>query len=118
MSYGVHIERSNTDDKLSLEEWLNYVSSDNEMHLIGKAAFTSAEGHTVQYEAPGLAEWTDPATGTKALFDYRRNGISVGNPSRETIVKMFSVAQALRGFVTGDEGERYDADGNPSSSRQ
>jgi len=118
MSYGVHIERSNGDDKLSLEEWLNYVSSDSEMNLIGKAVATSPKGDIVQYEAPGMTQWTDPRTGEKALFDCRRNRISVGNPSRETIIKMFSVAKALRAVVTGDEGERYDAEGNACSPGQ
>ena len=74
----------------------------------------TSKGDTVRYDAPGMTEWIDPQTGHKTLFDHSKiNGVvSVGNPSREALIKMFKVAEALRGVVQGDEGELYDASGN------
>src|ERR1700747_3298624 len=117
MSYGVHITRSEAQDShggITLEEWLAYVRSDQEMHHIGEAVFKKSKGDTVRYDAPGMTESIDPQTGHKTLFDHRKiNGVvSVGNPSREALIKMFKVAEALRGVVQGDEGELYDASGN------
>ena len=117
MSYGVHIKRSEAHNShgITLEEWLAYVTSDQEMHHLGEAVIKTSKGDTVRYDAPGMTEWIDPQTGHKALFDHNKRGgkVSVGNPSRETLAKMFKVAKALEGVVQGDEGECYDASGNP-----
>jgi hypothetical protein len=121
MSYTVHIKPAKDSvrrdaDHISLEEWLVYVRSDDEMRLIGGALIKTPKGDTVRYDGPGLTEWTDRQTGRKALFDYHRVGgkVSVANPSRETLVKMFTVAKAFGGLVQGDGGECYDASGNPA----
>jgi len=121
MSYTVHIKRARDGVRsdsahISLEEWLVYVRSDGEMRLIGEAVIKTPKGETIRYNAPGLTEWTDRQTGRKALFDHHRVGgkVSVGNPSRETLVKMFTVARVLGGVVQGDDGEYYDAWGNPA----
>lgn len=120
MSYGVHIKRSEGQDAdgITLLEWLAYVRSDQEMRLIGEANFKSSKGNTVQWDAPGMTEWIDPQTGRRTWFDHSiARGVSVGNPSREVVVKMFKVAKALGGVVQGDEGEYYDASGNPIRSK-
>src|SRR5215469_11931595 len=115
MSYGVHIKRLKVQGSngITLEEWLAYVRLDREMRHIGEAVIQSPKGETIRYEAPGLTEWIDPQTGHKILFDYRGERVSVGRPSREALVKMFKVAEALQGVVQGDAGEYYDASGNP-----
>jgi hypothetical protein len=120
MSYGVHIIRIKQGaheelHAITLDEWLAYVSSDEEMHLKGEAIFKGPKGETIKYDAPGMTEWVDPQTGSKALFDHSTpmGGVSVGNPSYETLVKMFKVAKALGAIVQGDEGECYDAAGSP-----
>ena len=118
MSYGVRIQRPKAGhpDGIALEEWLAYVKSDPEMHHLGEAVIKTSKGDTVRYNAPGMTEWIDPQTGHVTLFDHRKvdGTVSVGNPSREALVKMFKIAEALRGFVGGDEGECYDASGNPT----
>jgi hypothetical protein len=118
MSYGVRIKRSEAQYLygITLEEWLAYVRSDQEMHHLGEAVIKTSKGDTVSYVAPVMTEWIDPQTGHRTLFDHRKidGTVSVGNPSREALVKMFKVAEALRGVVQGDEGECYDASGNPN----
>jgi hypothetical protein len=66
-------------------------------------------------EISGMTEWVDPHTGSKTWLDHSKTigTVSVGNPSQETLVKMFKVAKALGAIVQGDEGECYDAAGNP-----
>ena len=117
MPYCVHIKRSEAQDchGITLEEWLAYVRSDQEMHHLGEAVMKSSRGVTVQYDAPGMTEWIDPQTGRRSLFDHRSitpGRVSVGNPSREALVKMFKVAKVLEAVVQGDGGEYYDASGN------
>ena len=118
MSYGIHIKRFETQypHGITLEEWLAYVRSDQEMHHLGEAVMKTSKGDTVRYDAPGMTEWTDPLTGHKTLFDHRKidGTVCVGNPSREALIKMCKVAEALRGVVQGDDGECYDASGNPA----
>jgi hypothetical protein len=118
VSYGVHIVRiepatATRSITISLEEWLAYVALDKEFWLKGEFVALSPKGDTIRCDAPGLAEWTAPSSGRRALFDHGRSGrITVGNPSRATLVKMFQVAEALKAAVRGDEGEYYDASGN------
>ena len=118
MSYGVRIKRSEPQypHGITLEEWLAYVRSDHEMQHLGEAVIKTSKGDTVRYDAPGMTEWVDPQTGRMTLFDHRKidGTVSVGNPSREALIKMFKIAEALRGVVQGDEGECYDASGNPA----
>ena len=48
-----------------------------------------------------------------AWFSYRDGEITVKDPDREISRKMFTIAVALKARVQGDEGETYDANGNP-----
>jgi len=118
MAYGVHIRRKSTSQEtqhaIALDEWLAYIGSDKEMNLKGAARAISPKGEIIAFDAPGLAEWTDPLTGTHAWFDYSRGRVSVGNPTHRVLIKMFQIATALGAVVEGDAGERYDASGNPA----
>ncbi len=69
----------------------------------------------MSHDPPGMTAWIDPKTGPKTLFDHQNIGgkVSAGNSAREALVKMFKVAEALQGVVQGDEGEYYNASGNP-----
>jgi len=112
MGYDVHITRAQDwteshDHPITLEEWQAYLRSDREMRL------DNAEGTT----SPGLAVWTawkkDGADGGHAWFSYDDGEITVKDPDREIVRKMFRIAVALKARVQGDDGENYDANGNP-----
>jgi len=125
MSYGVHIvrvERGANEElhPITLDEWLAYVRSDDEMHFKGEASLQGPKGEAIKWDAPGMTEWADPDTGSKAWFDHNKTTgrVSVGNPSHETLVKMFKVAKALGATVRGDEGETYDGLGMPTRGGQ
>jgi hypothetical protein len=123
MSYGVHITRIHPATPeprtISLEEWLAYVNSDGEMSLKGHGRISSPKGEVIEWDAPGLAEWTDPLTGKKAYFDLASSGrVSVTSPSQATLVKMFKVAEGLGAVVRGDANEYYDASGETTPHPQ
>src|SRR5579872_4810454 len=114
MSYSVMIRRCEygswgTLNPITLDEWLAYVRNDHEMVLKGEFSATTPKGAVIKAEAPGLAEWTCPQTGKKSLFDHRRGGITIGNPSKQTLTKVCQIAAALGAIVQGEEGERYDS---------
>jgi hypothetical protein len=100
---------------ITLAEWLAYVSPDSEMYLKGNVEIVSPKVGAIEWDAPGLAEWTDPQTGTKAYFDHKKSGkASVGNPSQTTLIKMFRIDKTLGFVVCGDDRECYDAAGRPT----
>jgi hypothetical protein len=89
------------------------------MSLKGHGRISAPKGEIIEWDAPGLAEWTDPLTGKKACFDLTRSGrVSVSSPSQATLVKMFKVAESLRAIVRGDGNEYYDALGDPTQHPQ
>jgi hypothetical protein len=123
MSYGVHITRIHPATPeprtISLEEWLAYVNSDGEMSLKGHGCISSPKGEVIEWDAPGLAEWTDPLTVSKAYFAHTTLGrVSVSSPSQATLVKMFKVAESLGAAVRGDANEYYDASGETTQHPQ
>ena len=51
-----------------------------------------------------------------AWFNHNVDRIAVKNPDEEILVKMHEVAQVLAAKVQGDDGEEYDAVGQPTSA--
>mgnify|MGYP001544618463 CR=1 FL=1 len=120
MGYDVHITRKQhwadeTGPRIELDEWLRYVEGDAEMRLDGAAEAGLADGGTLRVEGPGIAVWVAYSghgrDGNMAWFDHFEDRVTVKNPDREILRKMFAIAQALDARVQGDEGEGYDADG-------
>lgn len=120
MGYDVHITRKQhwadqVGQRIELDEWLRYVEGDAEMRLDGAAEAAFVDGGTLRVEGPGIAVWVaysgHGSDGNMAWFDHFEDRVTVKNPDREILRKMFAVAQALDARVLGDEGEGYDADG-------
>ena len=121
MGYDVHITRkedwSDEDGPdIAIDEWLSLVNGDPEMRLDGFAETQTAEGSLVRMESAGLSVWTaysgHEEDGNKAWFDYHSGGITVKNPDKEILIKMWQLAQQLSATVQGDEGEQYDQSGS------
>jgi len=122
MGYDVHITRAqdwteSRDHPITLSEWKAYLRSDGEMRLDNRAQATTSSGETITTESPGLAVWVawkqDGVGGGHAWFSYDDGAITVKDPDRDILRKMFSIAVALKARVQGDEGETYDANGDP-----
>jgi hypothetical protein len=122
MGYDAHITRAQDwteshDHPITLDEWKAYLRSDREMRLDHRARATTSSGETITTESPGLAVWVawnqDGVGGGHAWFSYDDGAITVKDPDRDILRKMFRIAVALNGRVQGDDGENYDANGNP-----
>jgi hypothetical protein len=121
MGYDIHITRAShwsesPDQPITLDEWIAYVKSDKEMRLDNRAEATTTSGERLALESPGIAVWTawgkNGIDGNFAWFYYSDGEITVKNPDRAILRKMFTIATALRARVQGDDGEIYDANGN------
>ena len=116
MGYDVHITRQiNWFDgdnirKITLDEWRNYISNDEEMRLDNVAKAT-VSNQQLSAKREGLSIWTryskDGVKGSHAWFDYRDGNIVVKNPDKEILSKMQEVANSLDAKVQGDDGELY-----------
>jgi hypothetical protein len=114
MGYNLHITRQEhwaEDEKLdlhiTLNEWLAYVNSDEELTLNPTAySYTKKDGET--FYPPGFADWTGNKNVIGAWFDYTDGRIESKNPEQETINKMKQIAKALNAKLMGDDGETYD----------
>ena len=122
MGYDVHITRAThwADSRahpISFDEWKSYLRSDKEMRLDNRATGVTTAGDTIVTESPGIAVWVswkkDGFGGGHAWFSYRDGEITVKDPDRDILRKMFTIAVALKARVQGDEGETYDAKGDP-----
>jgi hypothetical protein len=120
MGYEVHITRKASwfeDDGpvISLNEWLEYLSSDAEMRLDGYAEARTPAGDVLRTEEPGIAVWTaysrHGVDGNMAWFCHFGDRITVKNPDEEIRAKMYAIASSLGAKVQGDEGELYGPDG-------
>src|SRR5262245_26196249 len=100
MGYDVHITRApdwedSEANPISMDEWVAYVRSDDEMRMDGVAEAATSAGERLRYENPGLAVWTrwphDGKDGNHAWFDYQQGSIVVKNPDDMIIAKMCSI---------------------------
>ena len=117
MGYELHIKRlDNWDDfeeesKITLEEWLAYVESDNELELTNGYQI-KIPGIIDSYQSvPGYCTWNEHPTmrdADKPWFDYGCGCVSTKNPDEPTIKKMIEIAARLKAKVRGDDGEFYD----------
>ena len=121
MGYDVHITRRQDwweeGEEISIEEWAAYIESDPDMRMENSAEKKTPDGSTIRIESKGLSIWTSYSghgeNGNMAWFDFRDGRITVKNPDKEILGKMYSIASAFEAKVQGDEGEVYDANGNP-----
>jgi hypothetical protein len=118
--YDVHItRRSDWSDKsgsaITLAEWKKVVAADSEMRLDNFAEAAASDGKKIRIESEGLAVWTKWSKhgkdGNMAWFYYSDGDVSVKNPDKEILGKMFRIAQKLGAQLQGDDGEFYDARG-------
>ena len=114
MGYELHIIRQNDwyryDEvsNITIEEWINYVSSDSELEL--KNGYMDMI-HNTWIKSLGYCEWTtyfDENNNTNPWFLFSSGRISTKYPDDNTIIKMIRIAEVLNARVQGDDGEFYD----------
>lgn len=113
MGYEIHITRKNnwldndSQNDISLEQWNEYVESDDEMTLEKFAETVSPNGDVIRIEKEGLSVWSGHTNSYKVWFNWFGGEISVKNPDDEIVNKMIKIAKRLDAKVLGDEGETY-----------
>ena len=115
MGYNLHITRQehwaedeNTNLRIPLNEWLEYVKCDKELTLDPTAYSYAIKDSDEVFYPPGFADWTGNKNIEGAWFDYKNGRIESKNPEQETINKMKQIAKALNAKLMGDDGETYD----------
>jgi len=102
MGYDLHITRRNhwpnNGRDITAEEWLGYVQRDAELRLQPE-------------NGPYFAEWRS-ASGNSWL-DWSDGQIYTKNPEPKVIDKMVAIARHFNARVQGDDGEIYEAGGQP-----
>jgi hypothetical protein len=123
MGYDVHITRKlrwwdRDGPEIPLAAWAALVTADPDMRLDGYAETRVEDRSILRIENEGLSVWTAYSRHSEnrmAWFGFRRGNVVVKNPDPEILQKMWSLAQALSAKVQGDDGEFYDASGDPET---
>lgn len=119
MGYDIHITRQenwfdeDSNKKIPLEEWKDFLANDPEMRPGNVAEATTTSGKAMRIESDGLAVWTSYSgngiNGNFAWFDYNNGNIVCKNPDDEIIAKMLDIGKRLKAKIQGDEGELYES---------
>ncbi|HSY61400.1 MAG TPA: hypothetical protein VK796_05960, partial [Cytophaga sp.] len=113
MGYELHIVRKKdwedveAESSITLEEWLEYVKTDEELIL---NSLLDSSVRAIQDGSPGFVIWQGYTGKTYEMvwFDYFRGMISTKYPDDITIAKMIQIATAMNARVQGDDWEFYD----------
>jgi len=113
MGYELHITRKEewSDEngpEISAAEWKAVVRADPEMQV----EYRYPGGRVVSDESKGDTIWI-VGNEDRACFYFHNGNVVAKSPDREIVQKMWSLAQGLAARVQGDDGEFYDASGNP-----
>lgn len=109
--YEVGIIKEVEDGRISLDEWIGYLDTDNELRNDGFAELTNPLGEHKRLENKGLSLWTVHPDNLTVWFDYSDGKIIVKNPDQEARIKMFKIAKYLGAVVQGQDGEFYGENG-------
>lgn len=118
MVYELHITRqhnwfdNNANQKISLEEWKDFLQNDSEMRLDKYVEATIATDRVLKIENEGLSVWTkysgEGVDGNRAWFDYDHGSITIKNPGNEIITKMLAIVNKPNAEVQGDDCKAYE----------
>ena len=122
MGYDVHITRredwSDQDGpSITRAEWFHVISRDPSLRLARNVIIENNDGQQISLHEDTLTvwmDWPDRAEGrAEALFWHSAGTVHTKNPDRALLRKMYVIAGVLAAKVQGDEGEIYDASGEP-----
>ncbi|MBT4729354.1 MAG: hypothetical protein HOM80_09305 [Bacteroidetes bacterium] len=108
MGYELSIQRENEENKITKEDWQNYIKSDHEFSAIEEFVAKIDNEHSICISTPGAGLWKSKEREVPFTFSEKYGWISVKNPENWIIQKMISIANKLDAVVLGEEGEKYD----------
>ena len=126
MGYDIRITRQenwfddNAKNRISLEEWKDFLSGDPEMRIDNSAEAKTKSNEIIRAESEGLSVWTKYSGNgldrNFAWFDYNKGNIVCKNADEEIITKMLDIANRLNAKVQGDDGELYEQSENKKNT--
>ena len=110
----IYINRYNADksfNAITLTEWIEYISGDDEMRYEGFAEACNPIGESIKIVQAGISVWNNHPRQHKVWFFCGEGNIVVRNPDAETREKMFVISSKLKAVVEDQDGLRYNASG-------
>ena len=108
MGYELNIKRGEESQKISKEEWSQYIKTDSQFEPIEEFSTELNEGETLTVSTPNAGLWKFDKGEVPFTFYEEYGEVTVKNPDNCIIEKMISIANELNAVVEGEEGERYD----------
>jgi hypothetical protein len=108
MGYELNIQRENNENKISINEWADYMNSDSEFESIEEFSADLKNGKVLTVSTPNAGIWESKNGEVPFTFSEEYGWITVKNPDNLIIEKMISIAKKLNAVVVGEEGEEYD----------
>ncbi|MBJ6367507.1 hypothetical protein [Snuella sedimenti] len=118
MGYELNIQKEEENNKISKQEWIDYMESDPEFERIEEISADLGDNEVLTIATPG-GLWKSDKGEIPFTFSEKYGEITVKSPEHWIIEKMISIAQNLNAEVIGEEGEKYDEEylndpfGNP-----
>jgi len=104
MSYELTIRKKDNNEKISKDEWINFVNSEIDFELISNSA-ARTEFNILSSET---AVWKFSELSVPFSFNEKNGIVDITNPFPPIAHKVIEVAKKLNSIVTGEEGEIYD----------
>lgn len=109
MGYELHIRRVDEDNKITVQEWTNYINNAIDFEKTHELrAINPHTGLILQISCPNCGLWKLNKN-LQVPFTYSDSSgyISVKNPDDIVIRKMIEISKHFHALVIGDEGEEY-----------
>jgi len=109
MGYELHIRRADQDNKIRVEEWLQYIDHAPDFEKIDKLSATLPKtGKKLEMPVGNCGLWT-PYANTQVPFTFhvRSGTITVKHPDDLVLKKMIEMSKELNAGVFDDDGEEY-----------
>lgn len=110
MGYELHIERKDNENKITVDEWTDFIDQSPDFEKADSVSATNPQsGMTLTIDTPNCGLWK-PKDDYKVPFTFQDKWghITVKNPDEFVIKKMIEISGHFNGRVVGEEGEEYD----------
>ncbi|WP_299161146.1 hypothetical protein [uncultured Tenacibaculum sp.] len=108
MGYELCIKRKEESQKITKEEWSEYIKSDSQFEPIEEFSAKINENDAFTVSTPNAGLWKSDEGEVPFTFYEECGEITVKNPDNRIIEKMILIANELNAIVEGEEGEIYD----------
>ena len=119
MGYEINIQKEDENQKITKNEWTDFINSDPEFEPIEEFSADLGNNEVLTVSTPNAGLWKSKNGQVPFTFSEKYGQITVKNPDTYIIEKMIQIANLIDAIVLGEEGEKYDEEylkdpfGNP-----